>query len=133
MTSTAIAWPMTTPSSVATSASALRPMAHILRSTAGLGGAAGVKNLRNRARSDRPQTNDLIASQSAADAARISTVRPAAVLARGDDPPELPACHPLGPASRPSWLAPLRWASGANWVRFTNPACALIAKSVNWT
>ena len=50
-----------------------RPPPHRPRSTAGVGGETGVKNLRNRARRDSPATNVLIASQSAADAPRIWT------------------------------------------------------------
>ena len=67
--SAAIAWPITAPPTVAMSTSVARPAPHIARSTAEVGGDAGVKNLRNRARADSPVTNDLIASQSAAAAA----------------------------------------------------------------
>ena len=69
--STAIAWPTIAPSSVATSTSLVGAAPHIRRSTAELGSEAGVKNRRNRARSDSAATNDLIPSQSAAAAARI--------------------------------------------------------------
>ena len=83
VTSEAIAWPTITPYSVATSTSVPGPVPHMARSTAEVGGATGEKNLRNRERSDRPMTNDLIASPSAAEAARISTGPPRCASAGG--------------------------------------------------
>jgi hypothetical protein len=66
---------------VATSTSVVRSARHIARSTAELSGEAGVKNLRNRERSDSPPTNHLIASQSAAVALRYWTASPERTVA----------------------------------------------------
>jgi len=128
---------------------------------AALDGAAPVKNRRWRLRSDRPTRKSLIASRSPLRARRIAalpvltpavlTLRaPAlaaprlAALAAARPAPAVTLTAPTLAALAAAWLAPAPAitlaagpalaglaAAGAIWVRFTDPASAAIAESVN--